>query len=196
MFKFVSYFVMTDIQQNPQWNRRWRAVSVVSIGSVMNSVVIVSLRAVESPKNKSWLECTLESQSWRARVEESELKSQGYAHSSLVSPSSVQSHFPAHALVPCPSGKFSTASRATEIMDWKNGLLTYFYPVFRHSTSLLDIKWEEFPVLLTSQSIGTGPIVMMRDDYLYDTGAPIYDIGDVLYDIRPPIYYIGCAVYK
>ena len=68
--------------------------------------------------------------------------------------------------------------------------------MFRHSTSLLDIKWEEFPVLLTSQSIGTGPIVMMRDDYLYDTGAPIYDIGDVLYDIRPPIYYIGCAVYK
>jgi len=54
-------------------------------------------------------------------------------------------------------------------------MIAHFYPVFRHTTSLLVIKWEKFPVLLTSQSIGTGPIVMMRDNYLYDTGAPIYD---------------------
>jgi len=64
MLKFVSYFVMTDIQQNPQWNRRWRTVSVVSIGPVINFVVIVSLRAVES-QGKTRADWNAH---WRAKV--------------------------------------------------------------------------------------------------------------------------------
>ena len=137
MFKFVSSFVMTDIQQNPQWDWRWRAVSVVSIGSVINSVAIVSLRAVESPKAKRKLtgihigEIELKSQSWRVRVEEPKICSLGWFNQ----PWLPQLQFKTTMLYSGGIGSFPKPSQMSVIVRFSRGNIqvSHFSIVYCHS---------------------------------------------------------------